>query len=200
MFPNVITPRYGTPPNELLSVASRIRPIESALDFSVSIQMTSHIKSITSPSHPISVTLGSSKVDSANDFNPFEAHVALTSSDHLDKDIVIVITCQGLDRPRCTVESLSPEGDSQELTDAYSLTLVPRFEPPPLAKQGWLICILYTFTTERCITYPEYIFLVDRSGSMGPKMVAVRSALQVRNVYCATVVISIEVIFVLRLS
>ncbi|GJJ06171.1 hypothetical protein Clacol_000360 [Clathrus columnatus] len=162
-FPSIIAPRYGTPPNELLSLASRIHPIKTALEFSVSVQMTSHIKSITSPSHPISMTLGTSKLDSGDDFDPFKAHVALTSSDHLNKDIVVVITCQGLDRPRCTVESFSPEEGAQEFTDAYSLTLVPRFELPPLQKQ-------------------EYIFLVDRSGSMGgQKMTAVRSALQVKN-------------------
>jgi len=98
--------------------------------------MTSQIKSITSPSHPIAMKLGESTLQSSSEFDPKKARVSLSSPALLEKDIVIVLTCQDLDKPRCIVESFSPEEGGQEFTDAYALTLVPRFELPSLPSQG----------------------------------------------------------------
>ncbi|KAF8510549.1 von Willebrand factor type A domain-containing protein [Hysterangium stoloniferum] len=168
-FPTAIAPKYGAAPNSQLNYMSNvrswfhplIRSFKSALDFSVAVQMTSHIKSINSPSHPIGMKLGESTLEPSTEFDPFKARISLSSPTLLDKDIVIVLSCQGLDKPRCTVESFSPEEGSQEFTDAYALTFVPRFELPALPAQ-------------------EFIFLIDRSGSMqGGKIQAVRSALQI---------------------
>jgi hypothetical protein len=108
----------------------------SALDFSVAVEMTSQIKAITSPSHPIAMKLGESTLEPSSEFDPMKARISLSSPTLLEKDIVIVLNCQGLDKPRCMVESFSPEEGGQEYTDAYALTLVPRFELPSLPSQG----------------------------------------------------------------
>jgi hypothetical protein len=89
--------------------------------------------------------VGQSSSESTTDFDPFKAHVSLTSPTLLDKDIVIAMSCVGLDKPRCTVEAYSPAEAAQEHTNAYALTLVPRFDLPPLASQGnfFFVCILF---------------------------------------------------------
>ncbi|KAF8510551.1 von Willebrand factor type A domain-containing protein [Hysterangium stoloniferum] len=165
-FPTRIAPKSGAAPNSQLNYMSNvrswshplIRSFKSALDFSVAVQMTSHIISINSPSHPIAMKLGESTLEPSTEFDPFRARISLSSPTLLDKNIVIVLSCQGLDKPRCTVESFSPAEGSQEFTDAYALTFVPRFEVPS----------------------QEFIFLIDRSGSMqGGKIQVVRSALQI---------------------
>jgi hypothetical protein len=84
----------------------------------------------------IEMKLGQSTSKSTTDFDPFKAHVSLTSPTLLDKDIVIAMSCVGLDKPRCMVEAYSPAEGAQEFTHAYALTLVPRFELPPLPSQG----------------------------------------------------------------
>ncbi|KAF8580008.1 hypothetical protein K439DRAFT_1415709 [Ramaria rubella] len=166
-FPSAIAPRYGVAPGTTHGLSSHVQPwggastFSSALDFSLAVQMASQIKSITSPSHPIAMKFGEFTLEPSTEFDPTKARVSLSSPTLLEKDIVVVLSCQGLDRPRCTIESFSPEEGAQEYTDAYALTFVPRFELPSLPSQ-------------------EYIFLVDRSGSMeGGKMDAVRSALQI---------------------
>ncbi|KAJ7619552.1 von Willebrand factor type A domain-containing protein [Roridomyces roridus] len=68
--------------------------------------------------------------------------VSLASESALEKDFVLTIKSAGLDTPRCVAE-LHPSND----TVAVGLTLVPRFKLPDLSRQ-------------------EFVFLVDRSGSM----------------------------------
>ncbi|GJE93118.1 von Willebrand domain-containing protein [Phanerochaete sordida] len=63
------------------------------------------------------------------------------SPDFLTSDFVLCIAADGLDAPRCIAESASTGAV------AMQLNLVPKFNLPPIASQ-------------------EYIFLVDRSGSM----------------------------------
>jgi hypothetical protein len=158
-FPAYIAPRYGTRPADV--PASGSAPF-SSLDFACSVDVGSNITTISSPSHPITSQLGSLGTDSANDnqFDPRKAFITLSSSTFLEKDIVLIINYKDMDRPRCIAESY-PSEDGKSDTTAYALTLVPKFKIPPLSKQ-------------------EYIFLVDRSGSMaGGKINAVRSALQV---------------------
>lgn len=123
--------------------------------------MTGKITSITSDTHPVTLKLGSISSDSDSaEFNPTRAHVSLTSDTMLKDDIVLELRCAGLDAPRCSVHRYPGPGPD-EVTDALSLTLVPRFPAAPLPSQ-------------------EYIFLVDRSGSMGGRRIeAVRNALQI---------------------
>lgn len=63
------------------------------------------------------------------------------SVDFLDRDFVLIVTADGLDAPRCFAQR-APNG-----TVAMQLNIVPKFNLPPITQQ-------------------EYVFLVDRSGSM----------------------------------
>ncbi|EJD48276.1 hypothetical protein AURDEDRAFT_113100 [Auricularia subglabra TFB-10046 SS5] len=161
-LPTTIAPFYGTPPATLDAHNAAIQVGSPSFELSASFQMSGNITSITSVTHPIALNLGSLSPDSAGPvFNPGTAHVSLTSDGALTSEIVLELKCDGLDKPRCTVERFSLPSDAGEVTDALSLTLVPRFQPVPVPSQ-------------------EYIFLVDRSGSMsGGRMSAVRSALQI---------------------
>ncbi|KIJ39436.1 hypothetical protein M422DRAFT_781016 [Sphaerobolus stellatus SS14] len=165
-LPAQITPRYGNEPGELNDDDSFLAGDDAVVDnnvleFSMAVQMSSYIKSITSPSHPIGMKFGTSTEEPSVGFDSFRACISLSSPAFLEKAIVITLTCQDLDKPRCTFESFLLEEGAQENTEASALTLVPRFELPPLPAQ-------------------EYIFLVDRSGSMyGGRIEAVRSALQI---------------------
>lgn len=64
-----------------------------------------------------------------------------TSADFLQQDFVLVVAADGLDAPRCFAQR-APDGSV-----AMQLSIVPKFNLPPIPTQ-------------------EYIFLVDRSGSM----------------------------------
>jgi hypothetical protein len=157
-FPTSIAPRYGTPPEN--SSGSTQLALGSSFNFQVSTQVGGNITSIGSPSHPISSQFGSSGPEPGVNFDPSTAFISLTSATFLENDIILVIGCKDLDRQRCVVESYTST-DSQTATDAYALTFVPRFKLSPVPQQ-------------------EYLFLVDRSGSMGGgKIEALRSALQV---------------------
>lgn len=63
------------------------------------------------------------------------------SDDFLNQDFVLIVTAEGLDSPRCFAQR-GPNG-----TVAMQLSMVPKFNLPFVPEQ-------------------EYIFLVDRSGSM----------------------------------
>ena len=68
-------------------------------------------------------------------------HAGYTSPDFLSSDFVLSIVAEGLDAPRCVAQR------TEECHVAMQLALVPKFKLPPIPAQ-------------------EYIFLVDRSGSM----------------------------------
>jgi len=145
--------------------------------------MTSQITSIASPSqHPIVWQFGYSSPTPAEEWNAHKARVSLSSTVFLDKDIVLVLSCLGLDKPRCVIESFAPEEGAQEYTDAYALTFVPRFNLPALPRQGRCRPYHHRIVDNIPSCFAEFIFLVDRSGSMdGAKMTAVQSSLQVRS-------------------
>ncbi|KAJ7041150.1 von Willebrand factor type A domain-containing protein [Mycena alexandri] len=126
------------------------------LTLSISVESTAPISKIGSPSHAVSTELGPDP--SLPNFKelPFSnyARVSLSSDSPLDKDFVLTVKSAGLDAPRCIAE-LHPEHD----TVGMALTFVPRFKLPDVARQ-------------------EFIFIVDRSGSMeGPRLAAARKAL-----------------------
>jgi hypothetical protein len=105
--------------------------------------MSKPVTSVSSPSHPIGLTLGCAQKELQGEFEPSKAFIYLGDSAFLDKDIVIVISAQGLDTPRCTMERWLSSDGAEETTDAYAITLVPKFDLPALPSQ-------------------EYVFLVDR--------------------------------------
>ncbi|CAG7847242.1 SubName: Full=Related to Vault poly[ADP-ribose] polymerase {ECO:0000313/EMBL:CCA69385.1} [Serendipita indica DSM 11827] len=144
-IPTTIAERYGELPVDIPGYNS-----ENTFALTVDIQMTAPITAISSPTHPLSVSLGGS-----NGTTPNVATVSFNDSTTLKQDIVVVIAVQNLDRPRCTLERKSEE------TNAFALTLVPKFDLPSVQSQ-------------------EYTFLVDRSGSMeGSRIESVKNALQI---------------------
>ncbi|KAG8830099.1 hypothetical protein FRC17_005434 [Serendipita sp. 399] len=157
-MPTAIAPRYGSPPTNIPWFRHNT---QNRFELSVSVQMNKAITSVSSPSHPIGLTLGCHQRELTGEYEPSKAFVYLGESTMLDKDIVIVISAQGMDTPRCSAERWLKSDGAEETTDAYALTLVPKFELPALPRQ-------------------EYIFLVDRSGSMGgSRITAVKAALQI---------------------
>jgi hypothetical protein len=176
-FPTSIAPRYGTPPGDSFYRANPNLSQASTLEFSLSVELGATITTINSPSHPISSQLGRSRPED-EDFDVQKAYISLSSMAFLEKDIVVVLGCRGLDKQRCVVES--HVADNGEATDAYAFTFVPRFKLPVLQQQGTFFSV-HTFVHIPDLSYSsEYIFLVDRSGSMeGGKIHAVRSALQI---------------------
>ncbi|KAJ7780211.1 von Willebrand factor type A domain-containing protein [Mycena maculata] len=128
------------------------------LNIALSVEAIAPISKIGCPSHTVSTELGPDpKLPNFKEL-PFSnyARVSLSSDSALDKDFVMSIKSAGLDAPRCVAE-LHPTHD----TVALGLTLVPRFKLPDLSRQ-------------------EFVFLVDRSGSMGGKRIdAAKKALVV---------------------
>lgn len=154
-FPTTIAPRYGYAP---INASGTTPPV---VKLTLSVTSSAPIQSIKSTSHPIETLMGRTTEFDTAEFDPMQARVTLSSKKFLEADVVVVIRCKGLDRPRCTAELFLPEEGAEEPTEAYALTIVPRFESAIIPCQ-------------------EYIFLVDRSGSMhGHKMDAVRSALRI---------------------
>ncbi|CAZ86275.1 unnamed protein product [Tuber melanosporum] len=174
VIPTVIAPKYGNAPattplvfgdrwRAFWGTFSRgIRDIGSAedagLSLSVTATMSGMIRRITSPSHPISIGLGSHSSTDDTDFNPRKAHATLAlaspSLTGLDKDFSLLINANNTGDPRAF---LAPHPTLRD-TSALMITMVPKFVLPPQAH--------------------EIIFVVDRSGSMHDKIATVRSALQ----------------------
>jgi len=137
----------------------------------MSFEMTGNITGIESTTHPLAVALGRMAEDSieGETMDPKRAFVRMAAKDYLKKDIVLVVKAAGLDAPRCVaatapiVQASGTEAttDSASTTTAMALTLVPRFSLAPIPAQ-------------------RYIFLVDRSGSMGGQRITqTRAALQI---------------------
>ncbi|KAF8905712.1 von Willebrand factor type A domain-containing protein [Mucidula mucida] len=152
LLPVHIGSRYGSGPSLFTPNSS------SFININVAIETMTPIRKIGCPSHSISTELGPDPVlPNANQL-PFSnyARISLSADTPLQKDFVLTILSAGLDTPRCVAE-LHPEHD----TIGMALTLVPRFSLPDRPNQ-------------------EFIFLVDRSGSMdGNRIAAARKALVV---------------------
>jgi hypothetical protein len=142
-MPTSIAPRYGVAPTNIPWWKPRN---DNRLDLTVAIQMNKAITSVSSPSHPIGLTLGCAAKELQGDFEPSKAFVYLGDSAFLEKDIVVVISSQGLDMPRCSVERWLASEGAEETTDAYALTLVPKFDLPPLPTQGIYIKTLLSWS------------------------------------------------------
>ncbi|KAJ6526613.1 von Willebrand factor type A domain-containing protein, partial [Mycena vulgaris] len=148
--------RYGQAPQSTSTPAFRRNVFISSssdtpfLIIAASVEAIAPIAKIGSPSHMVSTELGPDpKLPNFKEL-PFSnyARVSLSSDSALDKDFVLTIKSAALDTPRCVAE-FHPTND----TVALGLTLVPRFKLPDLSRQ-------------------EFVFLVDRSGSMGGKRIA----------------------------
>ncbi|KAJ7619507.1 von Willebrand factor type A domain-containing protein, partial [Roridomyces roridus] len=152
-LPMSICQRFGYSP-----IPYSIPASSAFLDIVVDLEAVSPIVHIGSPSHSISLQLGPDPFlpDAAE--LPFShyARVMLSSASDLDRDFVLTMRSAGLDAPRCVAE-IHPF----HRTVALALSVVPRFKLPDIPRQ-------------------EFIFLVDRSGSMrGQRIAALHKALVV---------------------
>lgn len=157
IFPRAYAQRYGQAPTYNSAVATTAH---QPFTMDVVVQQAGAIKSISCPSGlPISYTMGlPDGITPPSDNTSHFANISLSdSSGSLTQDIVLVVSAEGLDSPRCFAE---PHPSPNHETTAMALTFVPRFTLPDV-KGGM-----------------EYIFVVDRSGSMsGQNMKLVQEAL-----------------------
>lgn len=154
-IPAYVGERYGTPIPALES-ASHGTSSRTRIRISTEIQTSGRIKSITSPSHPdIVETRYSTHLGRAS---RRRSTVKFRSKTFLETDFVLVVKADGLDAPRCFAEiDRDPNGNGDTL--AMQLSIVPKFNLPPVPSQ-------------------EYLFLVDRSGSMsGARIETAKSTL-----------------------
>lgn len=136
-LPMYVGARYGEAPSAVITGSQAHATTRVRIEATVHTQGT--IKNVTSPTH--------SSLRSLSERNrsvPNHASVLYESSRFLQEDFVLLIDAQGLENPRGFVERHPQQKDSF----AVQLTVVPRFNLPPIPSQ-------------------EYIFLVDCSGSMG---------------------------------
>lgn len=137
-LPVAVGQRYGDIPASMENAASASS--RTRLRITADIQMSGRLRRIESPTHTITLL-------------PYKNHLGRVSHRRitakfrsvtlLESDFVLVVQADGLDAPRCFAErdSRGPE------TIAMQLTVVPKFKLPPIPAQ-------------------EFIFIVDRSGSM----------------------------------
>ncbi|KAF7320956.1 hypothetical protein HMN09_00182300 [Mycena chlorophos] len=155
-LPTSIGARYGDAPT--FDLQPYFSAVPQFLEIKTSIETVAPIAKIGCPSHTVDTELGPDPaLPNAADL-PFAqyARISLTSGSALDKDFVLTLKSAGVDAPRCVAE-LHPN----EPTVALSLSMVPRFTLPDIPRQ-------------------EFVFLVDRSGSMeGDRISAARKALVV---------------------
>lgn len=145
IIPNIICPRYGAYPGDLRT-STAAEAVGTGISITVDAEMAdgSFIKRIQSPSHPISMTMGT--LSTAPDADPLmtraSASLALGTA-QLDTDFVIQVIAKNTGVPKAILEN-HPAIPNQR---ALMATLVPKFALPP--------------------EKPELVFICDRSGSMG---------------------------------
>lgn len=139
LLPLALCQRYGAPPEQLEEANSNTGRIK--LRITVEIQMSGRILSVTSPSHQ-SLFLEDYTTHYGR---PSRRRITakLFSKSYLDRDFELVIRASELERSRCFAE----QDPRLPGTIALQLMLIPHFELPPVPEQ-------------------EYLFLIDRSGSM----------------------------------
>ncbi|KAG6837909.1 hypothetical protein H0H93_013062 [Arthromyces matolae] len=137
--------RYGSPPEELTSA---FRPTSSTkVRITCEIQTAGRIKGISSPSHGNDIK--ETRYSTENRPSRRRTTIRYRSPSFLDRDFILIIGAYGLDSPRCFAEMR--EDDQGQRTIALQLTVVPKLHLPAIAAQ-------------------EYLFVVDRSGSMGTEI------------------------------
>ncbi|GLB36532.1 putative vault protein inter-alpha-trypsin domain [Lyophyllum shimeji] len=136
--------RYGTPPPEMTAAS---RPAaHTRIRITCEIQTSGRIQNIVSPSHKDAISETRYPTHGGQESRR-RTTVKFRSTSFLDRDFVLIIRAEGLDAPRCFGE-LQPDSGLGGTTIAMQLTLVPKFCLPPIASQ-------------------EYLFVIDRSSSMG---------------------------------
>ncbi|KAG1850824.1 hypothetical protein DFJ58DRAFT_729115 [Suillus subalutaceus] len=138
-LPMAIAKRYGETPAAMLDASTTHE--KTIVKIAVDVQSSAKIQEIRSPSHP-TIAYRRYKLRTGRK-SERRMCVTWSSTTFLDEDFVLTVHALGLDKPRCFAE-VDPQGRN---TIAMQLSLVPNFKIPPLDSQ-------------------EYIFVIDRSGSM----------------------------------
>lgn len=144
-IPTHVAPRYG----DTASLQGNTPLIEEGISITIDAEMPdcSSIKSINSPSHPISVSIGTTSQAPTAESSLSKASVTLSQgSASLGQDFIIHIVTTKIDEPVAFLET-HPTIPNQR---AIIATFVPKFNLP----------------AEK----PEIMFLCDRSGSMRDKL------------------------------
>ncbi|KAF2832386.1 hypothetical protein CC86DRAFT_340845 [Ophiobolus disseminans] len=157
-IPNIICPRYGIYPGDL-RVASTTSAMGSGISITVDAEMAdgSFIQRLQSPTHPISMTMGTTSLapDAEATMTKASASLSLGTAE-LDKDFVLQIVAKNTGVPKAILETHPTIPNHR----ALMATLVPKFALPP--------------------EKPELVFVCDRSGSMaGSNITLVIQALKV---------------------
>jgi hypothetical protein len=157
-IPNIICPRYGNVTESLRST-SAVHDTGIGISIIVDVDMAdgSFIQKIQSPSHPISMTIGTTSLapDAEPKMTKASATLALNTAE-LGKDFVLQVIAKNTSVPKAVLENHPTIPDHR----ALMATLVPKFALPP--------------------EKPELVFVCDRSGSMaGSRITLVIQALKV---------------------
>ena len=140
LLPLALAQRYGAPPEQLEDAAGHLGRVR--LRITVEIQMSGQILSVDSPSHQNGVFL-EEYVTHYGRSSRRRVTAKFNSMTFLDRDFELVIQANELERSRCFAET-DPRLPG---TIALQLTVIPHFQLPPIPEQ-------------------EYLFLIDKSGSM----------------------------------
>ncbi|RFN49800.1 vault poly [Fusarium flagelliforme] len=152
-IPTQVVPRYGT----AQSLAGFNIP-QKGFSFTVDAEMPdgSSIKSIQSPSHPLSVEIGTTSTTKSQEPSLRRASATLQQGEtHLAQDFIVQVVATKLGEPSAILET-HPEIPNQR---AIMTTLVPKFKLP----------------AEK----PEIVFICDRSASMSNQISNLKTALEV---------------------
>ncbi|KAH7050492.1 von Willebrand factor type A domain-containing protein [Linnemannia elongata] len=156
-IPARVLPRYGSHMVSLLPLASSLPSGTMDIVVDVTLPRQNSIQKIQSPSHPISVTLGTTSV--APNAEPALSKASATlalGSVGLDQDFILQVVAKDTGVPTAVLETHPTIPNHR----ALMATLVPRFALP--------------------LEHPEIVFVIDRSGSMQVKpMELAKSALKV---------------------
>lgn len=162
LLPTVLKPRYSPSSRSTPSVSSNISSLGSlsklySFDFEMNVQCASPIVEITSTHYQLAV-----------DINPDDnrqATVRLDNNRRYDNDLEVQLLCQHPFQPHALVEN----GVTK------SLTGIP---DPFLSKPVVMLNFFPEFDSNCSLERGEFIFVVDRSGSMeGSKMESARESL-----------------------
>ncbi|KAK0656187.1 von Willebrand factor type A domain-containing protein [Cercophora newfieldiana] len=159
-IPTSIAPRYGSYPGEMLQASNVNASKGISIIVDAEVPQGSNIKSVQSPSHPISVTIGNTSAGAASgaemSLQKASATLSLATAE-LGQDFVLHVVATNTANPVAVLESHPTIPNHR----ALMATLVPKFNLPS--------------------SRPEIVFLCDRSGSMcsGNKIPNMKTALQV---------------------